>query len=616
MVRLQYAKLQAGDRRFEGNEDDWVLQLGRASLAFSLGDMLALVIAFGFLVYWVIPVVKLLARLPAKRINVPYPEEAEPEWKGEVLDEPKIKLPRLSAIVCYCPATGQRLGHINPTTVDGVSRAIKAAGEAQVEWAKTTFEQRRQVLKTLLQFILDNQETIARVAARDSGKPILDASFGEILVTVEKLQWTITHGEKALAPEARPTNFLMMYKENEVRWEPLGVVAACISWNYPFHNFFGPLISSLFAGNAIVIKPSERTAWSSNYFLSIARAALTACGHSPHLVHSLPMWPQTAGHLTSHPGISHITFIGSRPVAKHVLASASKSVTPVCVELGGKDPSIILDDASDLPGLSQILLRGVFQSAGQNCIGIERIIAMPKVYSQLIKLLEPKIRSLRLGSGLDDDIVDVGAMVSSDNFDFLEELIEEAVADGARLLAGGHRYKHPKHPSGHYFEPTMLVDVTPDMRIAQEELFSPVCLIMKADSVENAIEIANSTSYALGASVFGFKHASEVVSGVRAGMVAVNDFAVFYVVQLPFGGVGGSGYGRFAGYEGLRSVCNSKSVCRDRFPRLIATKIPPPHHYPIKNAAKAWSVAAGVVWLGYGGLREKAQGLWNIISNM
>jgi acyl-CoA reductase-like NAD-dependent aldehyde dehydrogenase len=186
----------------------------------------------------------------------------------------------------------------------------------------------------MLRYILDNQETIARAACLDSGKTRIDASFGEILVTVEKLKWTINHGERALKPERRPTNFLMMYKKNEVRWEPLGVVAACVSWNYPFHNLFGPIISALFAGNAIVVKGSEQTAWSSEYFTSIARGALKACGHNPNLIQSIICWPNVAPHLTSHPGISHLTFIGSHEVALKVAASTAKSLTQTCLELG------------------------------------------------------------------------------------------------------------------------------------------------------------------------------------------------------------------------------------------------------------------------------------------
>ncbi|SLM40490.1 aldh-like protein [Lasallia pustulata] len=162
--------------------------------------------------------------------TVPIPEQCKPGWKGEELEDPQIKLPGSSAIQCYCPANGRLLGRVNPTTADGIDRAIAKAKEAQVEWAKTTFSQRRKVLQTMLKYILDNQETIARAACLDSGKTMVDASFGEILVTVEKLKWTILHGEKALRPEKRPTNFLMFYKANEVRYEPLGVVAACVSW--------------------------------------------------------------------------------------------------------------------------------------------------------------------------------------------------------------------------------------------------------------------------------------------------------------------------------------------------------------------------------------------------
>jgi acyl-CoA reductase-like NAD-dependent aldehyde dehydrogenase len=188
----------------------------------------------------------------------------------------------------------------------------------------------------MLRYILDNQESIARAACLDSGKTRIDASFGEILVTAEKLKWTIDHGERALKSEKRPTNLLMMYKKNEVRWEPLGVVAACVSWNYPFHNLFGPIISALFAGNGIIVKGSEQTAWSSEYFTSIAQGALKACGHNPNLIQSIICWPNVAPHLTSHPGISHLTFIGSHEIALKVAASAAKSLTQTCLELGKK----------------------------------------------------------------------------------------------------------------------------------------------------------------------------------------------------------------------------------------------------------------------------------------
>ena len=419
----------------------------------------------------------------------------------------------------------------------------------------------------------------------------------------------------------------MFYKSNMVHYEPLGVVAACVSWNYPFHNLIGPMISSLFTGNAIVVKNSENTAWSSVFFTNIVRGALTACGHSPNLVNSVTCWPNTANHLTSHPGVSHLTFIGSRPVAHAVCASAAKALIPVVVELGGKDASIILDDPhgktiskGEMNRVASIIMRGVFQSAGQNCVGTERVIAMPQAYDRLLEMLTPRIRSLRQGNDLAEDDIDVGAMVSAASFDRLEKLIQDAVRQGARLLHGGKRFTHPKYPKAHYFIPTLLVDVTPDMNIAQEECFAPICVFMRSTSVDNAIALANSTPYALGSSVFGPTSSAtardnlkRVTREVVSGMVAVNDFAAYYAVQLPFGGVKGSGYGRFAAAEGLRGLCNLKAVCQDRWPGHISTAIPAGLDYPMRKSA--WEMGKGVVEMGYGeSLGRRVKGVRRMIG--
>ncbi|KAM5346745.1 hypothetical protein ACJ41O_009750 [Fusarium nematophilum] len=550
-----------------------------------------------------------------RRYTVPPPKIPEPYT---TVDVPSVKVSGSSAVQCYAPATGQFLGNINPSTPAAIDRAVAAAAAAQKTWAETTFEQRRAVLRSLMQYVLDNAEHICKIAGLDSGKTMVDAQLGEILVTVEKIQWTLAHGEKALRPSRRPTNFLMMYKRNTVHYEPLGVVAALVSWNYPFHNLMGPIISALFSGNGIIVKVSEQTAWSSAYFASIARGALVAHGHDPQLVQTVVCWPQAAGHLTSHPGVSHITFIGSQAVAHHVAASAAKSLTPVVAELGGKDPFIVLDSAArDLNRIAEVILRGTFQAAGQNCIGIERVIAPSAIHDKLVQLLEPRVKALRLGPQ-----ADVGAMISDASFDRLEELIAEAVSQGARLLAGGKRYSHPDYPQGHYFQPTFLADVTPDMRIAQNECFAPVLTLLRAksSSPEEILAIANAPNFGLGASVHGSErdpNLQPIVKGLRAGMVAVNDFAVYYAVQLPFGGVAGSGYGRFAGEEGLRGLCNIKAVCEDRFGWLgIRTGIPPPVQYPVKSQPDSWKFTQGVVELGYGAPTRKIKGLGKILKNM
>ncbi|KAL3456073.1 Aldehyde/histidinol dehydrogenase [Aspergillus heterothallicus] len=585
------------------------------------------------------------------KFNVPHPPEIEDKWTGTKWEDlPKGSAERRviegqirgqwneSLIMSYCPADGRVLGTgIKPATPDDINRAVQEAQRAQTQWSNTSFAERRKVLKTLLRYVLDHQDEIVAACCLDSGKTKVDASFGESLVTAEKLKWTIDHGEKALAPEPRPTNFLMMYKKNKVTYEPLGVVSACVSWNYPFHNFISPVISAIFAGNGIVVKPSEQTAWSSAYFLDIIRGALESCGHSRDLVQSVVCLPNVADVLTSHPDIAQITFIGSRPVAHKVCESAAKALIPVTVELGGKDPAVILDDrrtVSEVSSIASVLMRGVFQSAGQNCIGVERVIALPGVYDKLLEAVSSRIKSLRLGSILLDTkptnekpgAPDVGAMISPASFDRLESLIADAVSQGARVIAGGQRFTHPTHTLGHYFTPTLLADVTPSMAIAQTELFAPVFLLMRATSVPDAISIANSTEYALGASVFGYNtgDVGACVKNIKAGMVSVNDFGSYYAVQLPFGGVKGSGYGRFAGEEGLRGVSNIKAVCVDRFPRLMATRIPPRVDYPIykganakENGHGAWELCKGVVETGYEiTLAGRARGIARLLGNM
>lgn len=541
-----------------------------------------------------------------KKLVYPIADEAKPHWKGKRLYPPTIGL-RVPSEPCkiqsYCPATAQYLGTFDCTSRTEMDEQIRKAEIAQKEWAQSSFVVRKKLLRTLNQFLLDNQEDVARVACRDSGKTKLDASMGEIMVTLEKINWIIAHGERALSPSVRPgpSSLLMgLMKHAEIRYEPLGVVAAIVSWNYPLHNLIGPVLAALFSGNAIIVKCSEQVVWSSTWFVGMIHAALRLLDLSEDLVQLCYCYPEDAEYFTSHPGLKHITFIGSKPVAQKVLESTAKELTPCVVELGGKDSVIVLDDIKDYKPLSSVLLRGTFQSAGQNCIGIERVICLPKAYEQLVPILEERVRGFRLGSDIDQlDEIDMGAMISDNRFAAIEELIEDAVAKGARLLAGGKPYLHPNYPQGHYFEPTLLVDVDTTMEIANTEVFGPVLTMMKATDADDAVRISNSTEYGLGNSVFGssFKQCNEIAQRLESGNVAINDFATFYVCQLPFGGIKKSGYGKFGGEEGLTGLCNAKSVVMDKpLLRLLGVKtaIPPPIDYPIADDKKAWGFVSGL----------------------
>ncbi|GAA5905127.1 hypothetical protein JCM6882_000387 [Rhodosporidiobolus microsporus] len=565
------------------------------------------------------------------------PEEINSSWSSRVLPTPSIHshlsdpsllpsdadtTPKRSYITAYAPASAQHLATVPSLNGEEVRERIRRAEVAQKGWRNSSWARRRRVMRSLLEWCVAEMESLAKIASRDSGKTLIDAAFGEILTTCEKLRWTIANGEDILKPEPRPTNLVLAHKVSKVVYEPLGVVAAIVSWNYSFHNALSPIIASLFSGNAIVVKPSENVAWSSLIFIDAVRSCLEACGEDPELVQVVVTLPDSVEALTGDPRIKHITFIGSEEVGKKVAIKAAEVGTPVLLELGGKDPCILLPSA-DTKFFTDTWMRGVFQSMSQNCIGIERFIVHSSLYPSFIETMSARIAALNPGDVLcptaDSKQMDVGAMVTDRLFDQLEGLIEEAVQQGAKCLVGGKRAKKEDVGEGHYFQPTLLVDVTPNMTIAQQETFAPVMTVLEYDTLEEAVEIANGTRYGLGASVFGRdkQQCRWVMERLDCGMVCSNDFGVFYLNQsLPFGGTKASGNAlRFAGPEGLRGLCNIKAVTEDRLHGLIQTGIPPLLAYPIKNGRASWTFVSGLVKLMYGkNAAQRGSGIVSLVA--
>lgn len=512
--------------------DGATLPTGLAALATALAVLVG--VLFVWKARW--------TRVPS--IECVYPPEARPGWTGPLRD-PRTPLISDGAIHCYDPATGYVLGTVPTDTPASIRAKIERAADAQREWRTSSMAQRRRVLQTMHAWIQRDLEPIARIACRDTGKTAIDAAFGELLTTCAKLTWTLEQGERVLRPERRSGNLLLAHKTCTVVHEPLGVVAACVSWNYPVHNMLGPIISALFTGNAIVVKGSEHVAWSSQHILEGVRRCLSACGAPADAVQLVTCGPDAVEALTRDPRIAHITFIGSDAVGRRVAAAAAPQLTPTTLELGGKDPAVVLPD-TDLSFFASMFLRACFQAMGQNCIGIERFLVPRARMNECIALVRPRIEALRVGSTLDDtrfgtsaataDNVDVGAMISDARFDVLEALINEAVAQGAQLHTGGRRVAHARWPLGHYFAPTLLTHVTPAMRIAQEELFAPVFLIMAYDSVEEAVQMANGTPFGLGASVFGRSRAQcrSVAAQLECGMVNINEYVASTHAALAF----------------------------------------------------------------------------------
>ncbi|EPT03543.1 hypothetical protein FOMPIDRAFT_1022465 [Fomitopsis schrenkii] len=525
-------------------------------------------------------------------------------------------------ITCFDPATGFHLDTVRADSAYEITHKIARASDAQREWKQTSFRDRRRVMLSLKKWLVDNQETCARVACRDTGKTLLDAALGEVLTTCSKLDWLIQHGERHLRPERRRTNLLMFYKKSWVCYEPLGVVAAIVSWNYPLHNAWSPIIAALFSGNAVVLKCSENVIWSTRWFVDAIKACLEAMGHDPEIVQLVCCYPEDAEAVTKSSVIRHITFIGSEEVGRKVAIAATEHLTPVTLELGGKDPAIILQH-TNLKQWTSLWMRGVFQNAGQNCIGIERFIVHSSQYDELHDIFRRRTEELRLGSALSNPgdgfvpAVDVGAMINEDRVRLTEEMVQLA-RDAGLDVQGGERYTHPYLEHGAYFRPTVIGDAQPHSEYAQRELFAPVALIIKYQSIEEAISIANSTRYGLGASVFGpdQEQCVKVARRLECGMVSINDFGVFYVSQdLPFGGTKASGYGRFGGPEGLRALTTTKAIVEDRFGWAIQTTIPKQLDYPVASIKDGWEFISGLIGFIYGdGWRTRIDSLTQLIQ--
>lgn len=396
----------------------------------------------------------------------------------------------------------------------------------------------------------------------------------------------------------------------------MGVLGAIIPWNYPFHNMLGPVISAIYSGNGLVLKVSEHSVWSSRFFLEIVQSALEAAGHNRDLIQVVNGFGATGAALI--PVVDKLTFIGSPEVGKLVMKTAAESLTPVVLELGGKDAAIACEDC-DYGQVVRVAMRGTFQNCGQNCIGLERLVVHAGIYDKFVSEMEGLVNDLSQGPPLTGDY-DCGAMTMGlDEIARIEKLVNQAVSAGARLLAGGRRNTSPQCANGSFMEPTLLVDVTRDMDIARNEVFGPVMTIMRAEDDDDAIAIVNSTLYGLGGSVFTLNHerATRIGRALRTGMMNLNDYGVNYLCQsLPFGGVSISGFDRFAGVEGLRGCCNMRAFTDDKpVTRFlgIRTDIPPPLQYPIN--ASGFQFVSGLISLFYGdGLMARVRAVGSLVS--
>ena len=473
--------------------------------------------------------------------------------------------------------------------------SFSLAHKAQVEWAQTSFAERAAVLSDLMQHIIQNQNEICKKSMQDTGKTYLEALYGEILTSCAKLDYVINNGQNILSTESRSPPLWLLTKSAWVEYLPLGVIGIIVPWNYPFHNVLSAVVTALFSGNAAVVKVSEFATSSKDYFENIFRSVLCKRGHSPDLVTLISGYGPT-GEALIRSDVNHVFFIGSPQTGQKVMRAASDNTTPVTLELGGKDPFIVFDDVV-MDQVIQVALRGVFVNNGQNCIASERIYVHSKIYDEFVDKAQKAVKALRSGASILGEECDIGSVTMELGIKKCLELVQDAEKHGAKILAGG-RVKPNNKQHTLFFEPTILVNVTHDMKCVQEEAFGPLMLIIKFNTEDEVIKMANDSKYALGCSVFSQdKHKAERIGRkIASGMLTVNDFGVGYLVQsLPFGGVKASGFGKFNGPEGLRSFCNVKACVTGRFGGGLL--VPKFTTFPVVKEAK--EVVEGLIGVLY-----------------
>ncbi|WP_028655461.1 aldehyde dehydrogenase family protein [Nocardioides sp. J54] len=457
------------------------------------------------------------------------------------------------------PATGEVLTHVPNLTAAEVAEVAARARAAQPGWEQLGFEGRAAVLRRMQRWVVDHADEVARTICSETGKAYEDALLAEINYGAAAFGFWAKQAPSYLAEtRVRSAQPLVAGKKLVQRYRPMGLVGVIGPWNYPLTNSFGDCIPALAAGNAVLLKPSELTPLTS---LLLAEG-LAASGLPDGVFNVVTGTGATGSALVDE--VDMVMFTGSTATGRKVAAQAAQRLVPVSLELGGKDPMIVLADADLERAATHAAYYSMF-NCGQTCISIERCYVEAPVYDEFVDLVTKKVTALRQGVPGGPGSVDVGSLTSPAQVDIVERHVRDAVAAGARALTGGQR----PHREGLWFPPTVLVDVDHDMTIMREETFGPTLPVMKVADAQEAVRLANDSEYGLCGSVFGrdLERAEAVARRLEVGAVTVNDALVNYTaLELPMGGAKpASGIGRRHGKEGITKYCRQQSVLVSRW---------------------------------------------------
>jgi len=479
------------------------------------------------------------------------------------------------------PATGEVLREFECANAAEVREAVARANSAQPPWQAIGVRKRLAIIAKFQRLLNERKQHVARIITSEAGKPVAEALLTEILVVLDAARFLLQETYGFLREQRLPHgNLATKTKSGRLIREPYGVIGIISPWNYPFSIPATETLAALATGNAVVLKPSELTPLSALELTSLLHDAGV-----PEAVFQVVIGEGPTGAALIDSGINKLIFTGSVATGTRIAQAAASRLLPVVLELGGKDPMIVLDDA-DVDFASSGAVWGAFVNAGQACLSVERCYVHRSIYESFVSACVEKTKRLRVGNGADPN-TDVGPLIRERQLHTVEQHVEDARSRGARVMTGGERLASL---GPNYYAPTVLADVTHEMLVMHEETFGPVLPSMAFDSEKEAISLANDSEYGLAASVWTRDHArgERVARQIKAGTVMVNDaVSCFGISEAPHGGVKASGIGRTHGRFGLEEMVWIKYLDADL----------------LSGVKKPW-------WYGYGaGLGEAAGGL-------
>jgi acyl-CoA reductase-like NAD-dependent aldehyde dehydrogenase len=467
---------------------------------------------------------------------------------------------QIREIISYDPATGEEIGRAALAGATEVLSAVARARAAQPAWADISFRERARVISQARKIVLAQLDEIGTLISRETGKPVAEAISMEIVPALDLMHYFARHTSRLLRPQKIDIGqYGLMGRSSQVVYKPLGVVGIISPWNFPWATPLAEVVMALMAGNSVVLKPSELTLLTALKIGEVFKLA-----QLPEGLLEIVTGDGSTGAALTDAGLNKIMFTGSVATGKRVAAAAAKHLTPTVLELGGKDPMIVLADAN-LQSAARAAIWGAFCNAGQACASVERCYVHESIAPQFIELVVKETRALKQDNAAENE-VDVGAMSNERQLLTVEEHVADAVKRGARVLTGGQRIRNL---NGWFHEPTVVTQVDHSMALMRDETFGPVLPIMTFKTEDEAIKLANDSIYGLTASVWtnNIAHGRRLARQIEAGTVMVNEVVYTHAIaQTPWGGVKQSGYGRTHGRMGLLELVTPQHIHVNHLP--------------------------------------------------